>query len=97
MNENREKILKAALETISKNTISGTRMRLIAEDAQMSQSNLHYHFKTKKDLLLSLLDYVLEKLFLERQQRELKSSKQNFRDKLNVFIRQKKILSPTRK
>ena len=44
-------ILDAALEVVARETISRTRMHLIAEEAGMSQSNLHYHFKTKDDLL----------------------------------------------
>lgn len=37
-----EKILNAAFHVVDRYTISGTRMHLIAEEAKMVQSNLHY-------------------------------------------------------
>jgi AcrR family transcriptional regulator len=53
-----KKILEATLEVIAKEKISGTRMHLIAKEAAMTQSNLHYYFPTKNDLLIALLDDI---------------------------------------
>ena len=54
-NNAEEKILNAALNVVAKYTISNTRMHLIAEEAGMVTSNLHYYYETKQDLLLALL------------------------------------------
>ena len=56
----KEKIIQAALEVVAEKTISGTRMHLIAEAANMSTATLHYHFKTKDDLLKEMLHYLIE-------------------------------------
>ena len=54
------KILNAALEVVSKEKISGTRMHIIAKEANMSQANLHYHFSTKNDIMVALLESIQE-------------------------------------
>ena len=56
--ETEEKILAAAFKVADRYALSGTRMHLIAEEAKLVQSNLHYYFKTKQDLLLALLQYI---------------------------------------
>ena len=45
--ETEERILNAALKVVNDVTISGTRMHLIAEKADMVQSNVHYYYKNK--------------------------------------------------
>lgn len=52
--ETEERILNAALKVVNDVTISGTRMHLIADKADMVQSNVHYYYKTKQDLLKRL-------------------------------------------
>ena len=63
----KDRILDAAMEVVSKEKISGTRMRMIAEEANMSQSNLHYHFSSKNDILISLLDKMQEEFTSDRK------------------------------
>ena len=46
-NEVTNKILDAAFEIVAKNKISGTRMHLIAKEAGVVQSNVHYYYPTK--------------------------------------------------
>lgn len=73
-------ILDATLNTLAKNKISGTRMHLIAAEAGTSQSNLHYHYPTKNDLLLAALDKI-QKYFSQKRTASVdfdrKSSGQN--------------------
>ena len=63
----KEKILDAAMEIVSKEKISGTRMHMIAKEANMSTANLHYHFSSKNDILISLLDKMQEEFSNDRK------------------------------
>jgi TetR/AcrR family transcriptional regulator len=47
--DKRQNILNAALKVIAKNKIAGTRMHLIAKEANVNKSMLHYYFDTKND------------------------------------------------
>ena len=50
-----DRILEAALDVIRTHSISGTRISLVAERAGLFQSNIHYYFKSKRDLLFAVL------------------------------------------
>lgn len=84
-----ETILAAAFEVVDRETLNGTRMRLIAEEAGVVQSNLHYYFKTKRDLLLALLRYI-QKNFSEKREAVLNQHSNTLADKLSGFFEQKK-------
>lgn len=93
-----KKILDATLETIAREKISGTRMHLIAKEAGMSQSNLHYYYPTKNELLISLLDEIQESFSKKRVESvdiKNKSFEENlsglFKEKKDVIINDKKI------
>lgn len=58
--EAEERILNAALKVVNEATISGTRMHLIAEKADMVQSKVHYYYKTKQALLEGLQERFQE-------------------------------------
>ncbi len=83
-----DKILDAALDVVIEKTICGTRMHLIAERAGMVQSNLHYYYKTKNDLMLALQKKVLKRC-LEIRDRLKIDAKNTLEDQLDVFIKQK--------
>lgn len=93
-----KKILDATLETIAREKISGTRMHLIAKDAEMSQSNLHYYYPTKNELLIALLDEIQERFTKKRAESvdlKNKSFEENlsglFNEKMDVILNDKKI------
>lgn len=83
------RILDAALTVVRKYTISGTRMHLIADEANMLQSNLHYYYKTKDDLMHALQNKVLEKCLSLRDMIK-KEADDSLESQLEVFIEQKK-------
>ena len=83
-----ETILSAAFDVVDRETLNGTRMRLIAEEAGVVQSNLHYYFKTKRDLLLALLRYI-QKNFSEKREAVLSQHSDDLKDKLSGFFEQK--------
>jgi TetR/AcrR family transcriptional regulator len=84
-----EKILDAAMDVVAEYTISKTRMHLIAERSGMVQSNVHYYFKTKKDLLLSLLN-MLQEIFTNERKHITMDSSDTLNAQLGEFFEQKK-------
>ena len=62
-----KRILSAAMEVVAREKISGTRMHMIAKEANMSQANLHYHFSTKNDIMMALLDNIQEEFSSDRK------------------------------
>lgn len=91
-----ERILKAALKVVNECTISGTRMHLIADRADMVQSNVHYYYKTKNDLLIALQTYV-ENEFYRVRMNDRKKAADNLEDQLDVFFRQKRVMLAKRR
>ena len=88
--KNEERILSAALAVVKEHTISGTRMHLIAEKAGMVQSNLHYYFKSKRDIMYALQKKVLEKCLELRERYRNNMESDTLENELDVFISQKK-------
>ena len=85
-----EKIIQATLDVIAEKTISETRMRCIAEHADVYQSNLHYYYKSKKELLLAAQRKVAERCIVLRQQ-EKERADNTLEGQLDVFLKQKLI------
>lgn len=87
--KNEDRILDAALKVVEKYTISGTRMHLIADEAGMLQSNVHYYYKTKDSLMQALQKKVLDKC-LEIREELNEEAEDTLESRLDVFIKQKK-------
>lgn len=87
--KNEEKIITATLKVVKKHTISGTRMHLIAEETGMLQSNLHYYYKSKDELMLALQEHVLSKC-RDLREKNGKKSQETLEAQLDVFIQQKR-------
>jgi len=85
-----DKIIEATLDVIEERTISETRMRCIAEKADVYQSNLHYYFKSKKELLLAAQKKVANRCSELRQQEKSKAEN-TLEGQLDVFLQQKLI------
>lgn len=84
-----KKILDATLEVIAKEKISGTRMHLIAKEANMSQSNLHYYFPTKNDLLITVME-ELQKRFSEKRMESVDLKQKNLHENIHGLFEEKK-------
>ncbi len=85
-----ERILQAALDVIEEKTISETRMRSIAEKADVCQSNLHYYYASKKDLLLAAQKKVALRC-IEIREKAKAYSEDTLESQLDVFLKQKLI------
>lgn len=83
-----KKILEATLEVVAREKISGTRMHLIAKEANMSQSNLHYYYPTKNDLLMSLMD-ELQKRFSEKRIESVDLKNKSLSDNFHGLFKEK--------
>lgn len=83
------KIMDATMEVIAKNKISGTRMKLIAQEAGMVQSNLHYYFPTKDDILNAVLDDIQEK-FSENRKNAVDITGGKIDENLHAIFKEKK-------
>jgi TetR/AcrR family transcriptional regulator len=88
-NEATNKILEAAFEIVAQNKISGTRMHLIAKEAGMVQSNLHYYYPTKNDLLIALLDSIQER-FTQKRMSSVDLEEKSFVENLQGLFHEKK-------
>ncbi len=60
MKKTQEKILKNAIQLFNKKGVSNVRLQDIAKKAGISAGNLSYHYKLKKDLIESVLDYMTQ-------------------------------------
>lgn len=88
-NDVSKKILDAAFEIVAKNKISGTRMHLIAKEAGMLQSNIHYYFPTKNDLMIALLDSIQER-FTEKRMSSVDLKEKSFVENLRGLFYEKR-------
>lgn len=80
-----EKIISCALKVIANKTIGGTRIHLVAEEAGMRPSNIHYYFKTKEDLLKAVLEEIQQRSSSRRQQLT-RSAGDTLKEQLLVFF-----------
>ncbi|HEY5021821.1 MAG TPA: TetR/AcrR family transcriptional regulator, partial [Gemmatimonadaceae bacterium] len=56
----RMQILKAGYEVASRKGLDALTVRLVAHRAKLSTGLVLFHFKTKDQLIIALLDYVLQ-------------------------------------
>lgn len=60
--DTREKILQAAFAVLSREGYENTSIKEIAEEAGVAQGLVHYYFKSKQQLVLSVLAVVCQKM-----------------------------------
>jgi AcrR family transcriptional regulator len=63
----RAQLLEAAAGVLQERGFAATSMRVVAERAEVQLSLVHYHFGSKRGLLVAVLDHLTEQL-IERQQ-----------------------------
>jgi AcrR family transcriptional regulator len=62
--DTRERILQAAFTVLSRQGYENTSIKDIAEEAGVAQGLIHYHYKSKQQLVLSVLEFVCQKVEL---------------------------------
>ena len=60
----REKILQAAFTVLSRQGYENTSIKDIAEEAGVATGLVHYHYKSKQQLVLAVLEFVCQKVEL---------------------------------
>lgn len=65
-----ERILQAAFTVLSRQGYENTSIKDIAEEAGVAQGLIHYHFKSKQQLVLAVLAFVCQKVELGQVQGE---------------------------
>ena len=62
--DTRERILQAAFTVLSRQGYENTSTKDIAEEAGVATGLVHYHYKSKQQLVLAVLEYVCQKVEL---------------------------------
>lgn len=62
--DTRERILQAAFTVLSRQGYENASIKDIAEEAGVAQGLVHYHYKSKQQLVLAVLDFVCQKVEL---------------------------------
>lgn len=84
-------IIAAAFRVLVKKNISGTRIHLIAEEADMGTSHIHYYFKTKKGLLMAVLNEI-QRRSSERRRNIMAANGDGLSGSLNSFFKSKEVM-----
>jgi len=82
-----DKILAAALDLFVSRGFEGTTVDEIAEAVGLTKGAIYFHFATKDDVLLALLDQV-EKNFVDPMDRRVRRAGPSARDKFVAFAHQ---------
>ena len=85
--ETYDNILSAALDLFVSRGFEGTTVDAIAEAAGVTKGAIYFHFATKDDLLLALLDQV-ENNFVDPMDRRVRRAGPSGRDKFVAFAHQ---------
>lgn len=95
MTSDREnRILEATMDVIAQKTISGTSMRQIAERAGIAQSNVHYYFTSKDELLLAVQKSLLNKFVMQREEQWEENSDLDSKIE-GIFLQKEQVLTQT--
>jgi AcrR family transcriptional regulator len=62
--DTRDRILQAAFTVLSREGYENTSVKDIAEEAGVAQGLVHYHYKSKQQLVLAVLEFVCHKVEL---------------------------------
>ena len=90
-NQTKKRILDAAIDVLAEHAISGTRVRIVADEAGVLPSNIHYYYDTKEDLLKDVLREIGNRSAVRRQELKRDAGK-SLVDQLKVFFNSKRIM-----
>ncbi len=82
----RDKIFKAATQVFEEKGYSGARMQEIADRAGINKALLHYYFRSKDQLFMSVFQVLVSKMF--EKITTLFRADISFREKIKLFLGQ---------
>ncbi|MCB9761403.1 MAG: TetR/AcrR family transcriptional regulator [Alphaproteobacteria bacterium] len=88
----RAQIVEALMQVMAVHGFDGASIRLIAEAADLTPGLVHYHFKTKHDILLELMNHLAA--LLEERLNDALAHKATPREHLHAFLRALLSLDP---
>ena len=65
LDQRQKQIIKAAIEVLMQNGISGSSMNDLIRASDLSKGGVYHHFPSKDDLLVGVLNYFFEEYFIE--------------------------------
>jgi AcrR family transcriptional regulator len=83
--DSKDKIMKNALKIFIEKGYDNTSMSYLAKKSNLSKAGLYHHYSCKKDLLFTIIDYMLEKKFAPILKKTEKIS--NPKERLTYFVR----------
>ncbi|PWJ92036.1 TetR family transcriptional regulator [Oceanotoga teriensis] len=81
-------ILQKAYESIAINGYDGTSLNDIAESIGITKPAIYYHFKSKENLFLVLLDYIIEEFEKDFKKVMIDLNKIKVKDEYILFLRE---------
>ncbi len=67
MLKTKDKIVQQAIQQFNQEGIASVSLKAIAKELNISDGNLRYHYKTKEDLVIAVLEAMKKDLFLMKQ------------------------------
>lgn len=99
MTDKQISIISAAIEIFSKKGYAATSTSEIAKKANVAEGTIFHHYKTKKDLLLAIPEYLskssFSKVFLQDVINILESPYERFEDLLRALIENRRNFAST--
>lgn len=90
--DRRTQLLRYAARTFLEKGYEATSMNLIAERARVTKPGLYYHFKSKQELLFSIMTYAMDSLEKEMRQATMEAGTHQQRLR-NVIYRHARMLT----
>jgi AcrR family transcriptional regulator len=81
--DTRQRLLDVAMELVSRNGFAGTSLQMIADELGFTKAAIYYHFRTRDQLLVTLMEPILHQI---RQIVEIAESQRTPRMQMDAMV-----------
>src|SRR6478736_9226311 len=81
--DTRQRLLDVAMTLVSQNGFAGTSLQMIADELGFTKAAIYYHFRTRDQLLIALMEPILEQ---SRQLVETAESQHTLRTQMDAMV-----------
>src|SRR6476620_3943967 len=81
--DTRQRLLDVAMTLVSQNGFAGTSLQMIADELGFTKAAIYYHFRTRDQLLVALLEPILRQV---RQNVEAAESQRTPRTQMDAMV-----------